>query len=156
MGPASANAAAAAAAARRCITDFAGGYTYEACFFSNASQSQSRKHKTSLGTWTGFKGDYTSAEFSGGDGCGDGVPARSLRVYLVCAETERLYGSSEPSTCAYVAWLQTPLACSTEGAARVEAQLQEIVDARAELQREIDAEDAAAAAATGAGGKDEL
>ncbi|KAG1677480.1 hypothetical protein FOA52_001936 [Chlamydomonas sp. UWO 241] len=147
------------ALAGRCLTDYAGSYTYEACFYANASQSQSRGAKTSIGTWAGWGADYTSAEFVGGDECGGDAPARSLRVHLTCAETERLYGSSEPSTCAYVAWLQTPLACGADGAAALEAQLQEIVDARAELQREIDAEDAAAAAAaaaTGAGGKDEL
>ncbi|CAK4123001.1 unnamed protein product [Aphanomyces euteiches] len=93
-----------------CVEVKSGEYTYKMCWFGQAHQDH-----TSLGKMEpiGPSPRLNRIKFSGGAKCWNG-PERSLTVTLTCGETQELGGIEEPSTCVYVATLQTPIACSPE------------------------------------------
>ena len=52
---------------------------------------------------------FIGMHFVSGQECS--VGDREVKVLFNCSTMTRLHGTSEPSTCHYVIWLDTPLAC---------------------------------------------
>ena len=109
--------AAFASLSGRCVATTASEYTYEACFFTKATQRASGHggHSFSLGRrwrWAEHTSDGTpTGEFEGGDRCPDGTE-RSLRVRFACTPGVEVLGQvSEYSTCRYEVLLETAAAC---------------------------------------------
>lgn len=92
-------------------------YNYKVCPYKQATQEEGHM-TTRLGNWEGFKDNYSTLMFSGGDRCWNG-PDRSLRVKLRCGLRTELRNVDEPSRCDYVAELVTPTFC-------LESKLQEL------------------------------
>lgn len=99
-------------------------YKYEMCPFGSAKQVEDGS-STSLGSWHGFDETGRWMMFSGGRYCWNG-PNRSLRVGLACGSTDTLMEMTEPSVCEYIAYFQTPGACSQEELTQLQAQLESL------------------------------
>ena len=102
-----------------------GGYGYEVCPFDKAEQNG----KYSLGRYEGWAPLSAGAAealarsgrepYAGGAmRFGGGLPCdekpRSMRVLFECGEEDRLTEVTEPSTCEYEGWFETPSACSVD------------------------------------------
>ena len=62
----------------RCFTADVDKYVYEICPYGDSAQKDGQS-RTSLGSWKGFKENYSFMSFSGGQVCWNG-PQRSMRV----------------------------------------------------------------------------
>ncbi|CAL8469590.1 g9131 [Coccomyxa elongata] len=98
-------------------------YVYEICPYKNAAQKDGAAH-VSLGTWQGFRDNYTAMAFTGGQHCWNG-PQRSMLVTISCGKVEHLKHVEEPSRCEYQAHLTTPAACSSEAARQLQLEVEE-------------------------------
>lgn len=126
--------------AGHCFTADQTRWTYEACFYGDASQSEGHSNKVSLGKFKGFDNNYTEMLFGDGDYC-HGVGPRTLRVQLSCGETEQLKDAEEPNTCQYTAHLTTPLACTEDHLAQARAQLAQLEQQELEVRALIEAQE---------------
>lgn len=99
-------------------------YKYEMCPFGSSKQIELGS-STSLGSWHGFDETGRWMIFSGGRHCWNG-PSRSLRVGLACGNTDALIQITEPSVCEYIAYFQTPGACTQEELSQLQAELQSL------------------------------
>lgn len=124
--------------ANNCFTSYQTRWTYEACMFGEASQSENYNNKVSLGRFKGFDKNYSEMVFGDGDMC-SGVGPRSFRLKLVCGPSEELKDADEPGTCAYAGTLVTPLACSETDLGAVHARLARLEAQEAEIRAQIEA-----------------
>lgn len=126
--------------AGRCFEDRAVQFLYKVCFYDRATQLMPTypAHSVNLGVWTGLTSDYSQALFEGGDAC-DGHPNRSLRVFFHCSTEEKLHDTTEPSTCSYETFLDTPLACHDHEYQKLKESMEQIEAERNKIQAEIEA-----------------
>lgn len=121
-----------------CFSSYQTRWTYEACFYGEASQSEGYTNKVNIGHFKGFDHNYSEMVFGDGDMC-HGVGPRTFRVKLVCGPAEVLKDAEEPATCQYAATLTTPLLCSEADLAAAEDRLASLEAQEAEIRRQIEA-----------------
>ncbi len=63
-------------------------YVYEICPYGSAAQKEGHS-RTSLGNWQGFKDNYSTMSFTGGQHCWNG-PLRSMQVCLLAFSFRQL------------------------------------------------------------------
>jgi hypothetical protein len=117
----------------QCLDFKSGVFTYTACPFGKASQSEIRKktkeweagkHEIVVGNWAGFdRAEPHTMVFSGGEKCGDTV-SRSLRIAVSCAGENKILQEQEPTMCQYTMRMESPAACdaATLAAANLDAE----------------------------------
>ena len=109
----------------QCFTIKSGVFTYKACPYGNATQSEIRKktkewdaglHEILVGQWEGLGVDESGThlmKFGGGDMCGD--TPRSLTVRVSCGGNvfgdNEILSEKEPTQCQYVMEMRSPAAC---------------------------------------------
>ncbi|XP_064402305.1 N-acetylglucosamine-1-phosphotransferase subunit gamma-like [Halichondria panicea] len=92
------------------------GYEYTVCPFQNVTQKEERSSWNSfhgvLGVWHEWiieNDTLIGMHFTVGERCG--LSDRESKVMLNCSTRTKLHSMSEPSTCVYTIWMDTPLAC---------------------------------------------
>ncbi|KAK4187074.1 putative glucosidase 2 subunit beta precursor [Podospora australis] len=113
----------------KCITNDAGEYDYELCWFDRTTQkSKKGAHgNTNMGGFVRIDQEFVDEEdrpdgkglgkgqrmvlrYENGQGCWNG-PNRRTDVYLACAETDEIWRTVEAEKCVYRMEVGTPAAC---------------------------------------------
>jgi hypothetical protein len=96
----------------QCFKSKVGAFSYEICLFGSASQTNNDGYSVDLGSFSGWKEDYSVMEYTNGDSCWDG-PNRSIAVTMMCGIQEAIVSVSEPSKCVYHATMTSISACKS-------------------------------------------
>jgi protein kinase C substrate 80K-H len=114
----------------QCLSFSQKQYVYEMCPYGDAHQKEGAS-STKLGSWAGLKqreDGLTAMEFTNGVSCWQG-PARSLTVICRCGVETVIRSVEEPSRCVYEMVLSTPFVCNAEHASKLQAELDEQLNA---------------------------
>ncbi len=95
-----------------CVQHKQGLYTYEVCFFKEATQSE-RGNRVNIGKFDKFDDNYRTIYFTNGTKCPNGV-SRSLKISLECSDEMKVLSVTEPHICEYSMGMTSPYVCSEE------------------------------------------
>ena len=102
-----------------CVSQVAGDYTYELCFFGQATQKSNKDGSSNnLGRFESWKTSekagsyeyYTRQNYRNGAKCWNG-PMRSATVDMTCGTTNALLSIAEPEKCEYFFKVTSPALC---------------------------------------------
>src|SRR5690606_26459000 len=95
----------------KCVDYDHNKYHYNICLFKQAKQD-----RTSLGNFHEIARDNATGKltfkFTQGERCFVNNRARTLDMEVVCGAEHSVVSVDEPETCAYVAVLKSPVACT--------------------------------------------
>jgi protein kinase C substrate 80K-H len=125
------------ALADNCFKSVQTRWTYEACMFKSATQSEGYQNTVSVGHWAGFSSDYKKMLYTGGDECWN-VGPRSFTLALSCGPENVLSDGEEPATCAYEGKFATPAVCNEAELLDLQRQLEALEAFEREIKEQIE------------------
>ena len=102
----------------KCVTGKgkSGGHSYKVCGFSTVDQKDDSGKWIRIGRWEGWnrppgQSHRGTMSYAGGARCGADKQPRSAQVVLSCASEPKIIEATEPTSCAYLIELGSPVAC---------------------------------------------
>ncbi|PNH10213.1 Glucosidase 2 subunit beta [Tetrabaena socialis] len=119
--------------ADQCFSSIQTRWTYEICFFKDATQREGYTNTVTVGRWRGFSPDYKQILYGGGEDCWN-VGPRTMTVSMSCGLEEQLSDGEEPGTCAYQSKFTSPALCDDSEVTALRRQLQNLEAFELEVQ----------------------